>query len=275
MKIGFIGAGNMAQALVRGIHSSGNYQPEDILITDRGGGRAEQLAEQLGLTYIADNRQLASRCQVLILAVKPAQILAVLEDVADVLPSGSSVISLAAGTTLASLRAAFETGGGQEVSLVRAMPNVNALVGESITALSRDQVDCAVLDQARQILGCAGQTVVLDEDDFAVFAALGGCSPAWLYTVVDALARAGVKHGLPKSVGVKVAAQAMLGSAKLILDQAESGGDSAQDLVDRVTSPGGTTIAGLLAAQEAGLSTSLVKAVDAAVARDGQISAGK
>lgn len=276
MKVGFIGAGNMAGALIRGLVASGKIPPSNVLVTDRSATRAPALAQELELTYLPDSNQVARQADLLVMAVKPAQMAAVLTQISSHLQPPVTVVSLAAGLPLAAMRQALADGVEddlpQEVKVIRAMPNVNALVGESMTALSSDGVSEADLVPVRGVFDCAGKTTVIEESQFAAFSALAGCSPAWLYTVVDSLARAGVKHGLAKPVATQMVAQAMLGSAKLVLQQADEGGASPQDLVDRVTSPGGTTIAGLLAAQEAGLVTSLVRAVDAAVQRDAQLS---
>lgn len=276
MKVGFIGAGNMAGALIRGLVASGKIPPSNVLVTDRSATRAPALAQELELTYLPDSNQVARQADLLVMAVKPAQMAAVLTQISSHLQPPVTVVSLAAGLPLAAMRQALADGVEddlpQEVKVIRAMPNVNALVGESMTALSSDGVSEADLVPVRGVFDCAGETTVIEESQFAAFSALAGCSPAWLYTVVDSLARAGVKHGLAKPVATQMVAQAMLGSAKLVLQQADEGGASPQDLVDRVTSPGGTTIAGLLAAQEAGLVTSLVRAVDAAVERDAHLS---
>lgn len=276
MKVGFIGAGNMAGALIRGLVASGKITPDNVLVTDRSATRAPALAKELELTYLPDSDHVAQQAELLVMAVKPAQMSAVLAQIASHLQPPVTVVSLAAGFPLAAMRQALADGMEgdlpQEVKVIRAMPNVNALVGESMTALSVDGVSEADLAPVREVFDCAGKTAVIAESQFAAFSALAGCSPAWLYTVVDSLARAGVKHGLAKPVATQMVAQAMLGSAKLVLQQIDEGGASPQDLVDRVTSPGGTTIAGLLAAQEAGLAASLVRAVDAAVERDAQLS---
>lgn len=276
MRVGFIGAGSLAQALVRAVAGNEAFPGNQIWITDRSGQRAPALAHELSLHYEDDNEAVAAAVQVLIVAVKPAQMHAVLSQIASRLSPGTTVVSVAAGFSLSAIEQALWEGNEgalpPQVSWVRAMPNVNALVGASMTAVSSDSVPKEVLAQVVEVFTCVGEVITLPESDFAIFAALAGCSPAWFYTVIDALARAGVKHGLPKALATKVVTQAMLGSAKLVQQEAGSGGASPQDLVDRVTSPGGTTIAGLLAAQEAGLASALVKAVDAAVARDEELS---
>ena len=127
------------------------------------------------------------------------------------------------------------------------------------------------VEMAKKIMVPVGRCLVIDEGHFPIFSALAGCSPAWMYQIVDDFARAGVNHGLTKHQAVAIVAQSMLGSAQMILDEAATDGATPANLIDRVTSPGGTTIAGLLAAQQSGLSAVLGLAVDAAVARDGEL----
>ena len=122
-----------------------------------------------------------------------------------------------------------------------------------------------------QLLSYVGRCIELEEKDFPAFQALASCSPAWVFQIIDTLARAGVKHGLTKAASTTIAAQALLGSAQLVL-HAQDNDTVPTQLIDQVTSPGGTTIAGLLAAEEAGLSTALIHAVDAAIQRDAELA---
>lgn len=267
MRIGFIGSGSMAAAIARGAVAAG-FDGSDLFFSDSHGIHAPALAAELGGTA-TDNRTLAGEVDHIVLAVKPHVQQRVIADIRDTVAEhpDTCIVSIAAGRTLASMQEDFRA----PVALVRAMPNVNAQIGESMTAMCpNDSVTEQQRTEVRSLLDAIGRTVTIEERDFAVFSALAGCSPAWVFQIIDALARAGVKHGLPKQRAVAIVAQALAGSATLVLSAAEEDTTPGQ-LIDQVTSPGGTTIAGLLAAEEAGLSPALVHAVDAAVARDRQL----
>lgn len=267
MHIGFIGSGSMTSAIARGAVAA-DFAGADMSFSDHRGIHAPALAAELGGTA-TDNRSLAQNSDIIVLAVKPHVQQGVIQEIRDIVASRpqTCVVSIAAGRTLASMEADFEA----PVALVRAMPNVNAQISESMTAMCpNDTVTEEQRGSVRSLLDAIGRTVTIEERDFPVFSALAGCSPAWVFQIIDALARAGVKHGLPKQRAVAIVAQALAGSATLVLSAAEEDTTPSQ-LIDQVTSPGGTTIAGLLAAEEAGLSPALVRAVDAAVARDHQL----
>ncbi|MDO5728024.1 MAG: pyrroline-5-carboxylate reductase [Actinomycetaceae bacterium] len=267
MTFGFIGAGNMASAIVRGAVESGYLKGNDIFIADRSQTAAQALAREVDAHEAASNTSLVKECDVIVLAVKPAQIGDVLTEIADTLTPEKLLISIAAGISLE----AIESYIGQ-TPLVRVMPNMNASIAESMTGIcSNAEATREHISTARTLMNSVGRTLVIDEGDFPVFSALAGCSPAWMYEIIDSLARAGVKYGIPKAQAVAIVAQAMVGSAQLVLTSAAEDERTPAELIDRVCSPGGTTIAGLLAAQEAGLGSALVKAVDAAVARDGEL----
>ncbi|MDO5033976.1 MAG: pyrroline-5-carboxylate reductase [Actinomycetaceae bacterium] len=270
MKVGFIGAGNMVGAIVRGAVASEGLRASDIFLTDRSGTSAPKLAEEVGATALTSNKKLAKNADVIVLGVKPYAVENVLSEISEVLAGGEKlVVSLAAGKPLASL----EKAAGADVPIVRVMPNVNAAVGESMTGIARGSVATADhVTMAKNIMESVGRCLVIEEADFPVFSALAGASPAWMYQIVDDFARSGVKYGLTKNQAVAIVAQSMLGSAQMILDEAAAGGAAPANLIDRVTSPGGTTIAGLLAAQQAGLAKALGAAVDATVARDAELA---
>ncbi|MDO5719370.1 MAG: pyrroline-5-carboxylate reductase [Actinomycetaceae bacterium] len=266
MIYGFIGAGNMASAIVRGAVESTDFQARQLLITDRNDDVARRLADEVGASTVASNTDLVKASEVVILAVKPVHLPYLLNEIAsDVAERQPLLISIAAGIAIADIQAIV----GESVPIIRVMPNMNASIGESMTGVCASPTASQEhLEIARRLMNAVGRTLVIGEGDFPVFSALAGCSPAWMYEIIDSLARAGVKYGLPKSQAVAIVSQAMMGSAQLVLQSAADTQTTPAELIDRVCSPAGTTIAGLLAAQEAGLATALVKAVDAAVARD-------
>ena len=249
MRIGFIGTGAMAQAIARGAVASG-VDPATLVFSNRTPDKACDLAD------------------IVILAVKPKDQCAVIKEIAPTVVSrpDACVVSLAAGRTLDQITQDFGAG----IPLIRVMPNVAATVRQSMTALTATRTTDDQVNAVRELMNSVGRTVLIDEDYFPVFQALASCSPAWYFQIIDSFARAGLKYGLSKDSAVEIAAQAMAGSAALLLSEREAGTIPAQ-LIDRVTSPGGTTIAGLLAAEEGGLSSALVGAVDASIHADSHL----
>ena len=264
MRIGFIGTGAMASAIARGAVAAG-FSGSDLMFADRHHQAAEDLADELGGVALASNRQVAQQSDLLVLAVKPNVQSEVIREIRETVlfAKGLCVISIAAGRTTDQIISDF----GAAIPLVRVMPNVNAQIGQSMSALCPVGTTDEQLAAARKLLDSVGQTIVLDEKYFPVFTAIASSSPAWIFKMIDAMAEAGVNHGLTKADSTRIVAQAFAGSAQLLLDGLGNGQVPA-NLIDRVSSPGGTTIAGLLAAQEAGLSSAIVAAVDAAVERD-------
>ena len=267
MRIGFIGTGAMAQAIARGAVASG-VDPATLVFSNRTATKACDLADELGATAASSNVSLARQVDVVILAVKPKDQRTVIKEIAPVVVGRTDVciVSLAAGRTLDQITQDFGSG----IPLIRVMPNVAATVGQSMTALTAARTTEDQVDAVRDLMNAVGRTILIDEDYFPIFQALASCSPAWYFQIVDSFARAGLKHGLSKDSAVEIAAQAMAGAATLLLAEREAGTIPAQ-LIDRVTSPGGTTIAGLLAAEEGGLSNALVGAVDASIHADSHL----
>lgn len=268
MRIGFIGSGAMAAAIATGAVAAG-MDASGFLFTDAHGVHAPALAAKTGGQVASSNASLAHQADILILGVKPGAQRAVIGQIAHIVRDRPEmcVVSLAAGRTIESIAADF----GAAVPIIRVMPNVNARIGRSMSALCSADASEEQVGAVEALMNRVGRTVRIEEKDFPAFQALAGCSPAWVFQIIEALARAGVKHGLRKDEAVAIAAQAIAGSADFVLHSAERGLVPAE-LIDRVCSPGGTTIAGLLAAEAEGLSTSLVRAVDAAIARDAEIS---
>ncbi|MPV38946.1 pyrroline-5-carboxylate reductase [Georgenia subflava] len=271
MRVGFIGAGNMAGAIVRGIVAEGTLPAEDLAVTSAHGRSAQALARETGVDAPGSNEELVERTGprgVVVLAVKPHLIAEVLEPLGDLLAEQDSlVVSLAAGTPLATLESFLPPG----QAVVRVMPNVNALVGAGMAAVcgnastSEDQVDAVV-----GLFETVGSAIVLAERDFPAYTAIAGSAPAFAAHFVEALARAAVRNGLPKMLATRIAAQTMLGTARTMLER----GTTPAQLADMVSSPGGTTIAGSLAMEDAGFSPAVVRGVQAVIDRDREIAAG-
>ena len=270
---GFIGAGNMAGAIVRGAIAAGT-DPASIWLTSAHGSAA-RLADKTGAHYEPDAEALAAACDVVVLAVKPRVIPAVAARIFDAVADARPlVVSIAAGIDLARLESLLPEG----ARIVRAMPNMAAGVGQSMTALAAGAAAGeSDLAAARALMDAVGRTMVIAEEDFPTFVGLAGSSPAFVFTFIDALARAGVLGGIPKAQAVEIAAQAVLGSACAVQVEAAARADGGAgrtpaDLVDAVCSPGGTTVAGLVAMERAGFSNAVIEAVRAVVAADRELA---
>lgn len=263
MKLGFIGVGNMAKAIIEGLLTAGKAAPQDILVHSAHRANYEKYAEEKGLQACLDNNEVVSQADYVFLAVKPLMAAEVLAEIKEnVLKFKPVLVSMLSGVSLDDLTTFI---GSQEIEILRIMPNVNVAISQGMTATVGNQaLSSAHYREITKVLSEVGQVTSLPEKDFSTFVALAGSSPAFVYFYIDSMARAGVKHGLKKEQAVQIAAQAVLGSAANVLQ----GAKSPQDLVDDVCSPGGTTIAGLLAMEEAGLMRAVVKGIDATIAKD-------
>ena len=265
---GFIGAGNMAGAIVDGLIASGHSGDTTVWSAHDS---ASALAARTGVRLAPSAEELVGTSDVVILAVKPHVIPVVLAPLQDVLAARKPlVVSIAAGLTTTRLESLLPDG----TRVVRAMPNMAAAVRESMTALTAGAAASEEdLELTASLMGRVGRTMVLDEKDFSAFTALAGSSPAFIFTFIEALARGGVDAGLPKARAVEIVTQALLGSASMVRREAErraedGTGRTLADLLDTACSPGGTTVAGLIAMEGAGFSPAVIEAVRAAIARD-------
>lgn len=260
--LGFIGTGNMATAIIKGVIFSGFLEPNEIAVYDKDESKAKALSEKYKVNAFSSEKEIARKCSWLVLSVKPDVIASVAEKIKDIVAENCVlVISIAAGKSLEFLADCF----GKDVSLVRVMPNINAVALEAISAFCPNEK--ATKEDAEfvsKLCSAFGKAIQLPEKQFSAFSAIGSCSPAYAYMFIDSLARAGVKNGLPKAAALEVASQAVLGSAKMILES----GVHPWELVDRVCSPGGTTIEGVAALERNAFSAAVCEAVDAAVAKD-------
>lgn len=263
---GFIGAGNLVSAIVKGAFAAGFFTGEDCLVTDQNGVSGPALAAATGGQYVADTADLVKKSDVLVLGVKPQQILKVLTEISLPLAERKPlVISLAAGTQLSAL----ENAAPADTRFIRMMPNVNAAVQESMTGIVPG-THCADTDiaLAQDFANTFGQSMKLLEAQLPIFTALAGSSPAWIFDLIDAFAMAGVKYGVSKANASTIITQAIFGSAKLVKESTGNSDKTAANLIDQVCSPGGTTIAGLLAMQANGSRTAVLEAVRATIEQD-------
>jgi pyrroline-5-carboxylate reductase len=261
--IGIIGTGNMAEALIRGLVRADVARPEQILGSDPRPERQAEMARLYGIQTSGDNLEVARRADILLLSVKPQVMPKVLAEVHSHVRRSCLVISIAAGIpTLAIER--WLPG----VRVVRTMPNTPALVDAGATAIAAGgHATADDLAAAKRIFESVGLTVVLDESQMDAVTGLSGSGPAYMFLIIEALSDAGVKVGLSRYNAQALAAQTVLGAAKLLLETNEHPGR----LKDMVTSPGGTAIAGLHTLEEGGLRTTLMNAVEVATNRSREL----
>ena len=259
-RISVIGAGNMAEALVKGLVGSGKVRSDDLCLSARRPERAAQLAQRYGTRSASDNASCVAGAEIVIVAVKPQVLGSVLAQDASRIPAAALIVSVAAGVTTA----AIESYLGRPSRIIRAMPNTAAMVGCSATAISKGEHATDVdLASARAIFEAVGKVVVVDEVHLDAVTGLSGSGPAYIFLIIEALADAGVKVGLSREVALTLAAQTLLGSAHMLLETGIHPGQ----LKDQVTSPGGTAIAGLHTLEAGGLRTTLIDAVENATRR--------
>ena len=271
--LGFIGAGNMGGAILRGVLRAGLAEPGEILVSCGTEAEAGAIAEETGVAALTSNADLVREAgpgAIVVLAVKPHIVAPVLAEISQAAADMETVIvSVAAGTSLETLAEPL----APRQPIVRTMPNVAASVGQSMTAICpNEHVKAADAARVEEIFTALGRTERLEEKDFSAYSAIAGCSPAFTFYYIDALARGAVQAGIPKSKAVAIAAQAVRGAAEMLLAGLEDGATAA-GLADAVQSPGGTTVAGVVAMEDTGFSASVVRAVQAAIARDRELGA--
>ena len=262
MTVGFIGCGNMAGAIIKGIVSKNAIDAADIYAYDKDEAKTSAFAEELGINVCKNANEIVEHSDFTVLAVKPNVLSSVLDGINLKTQEKKTVlVSIAAGKTIDFIRNSLSHGN----KIIRVMPNINAMVGAACCAYCANE---AVTDEEKafieKIFGAVGEICEISESFFPLFGVIAGCSPAFSYMFIDELARAAVKNGMPKDMALKFAAQTVLGSAKLVLESDKQ----PYQLVDMVCSPGGTTIEGVLALQENGFEKAVHKAVQAAFEKD-------
>ena len=266
-KIGLIGAGNMGSAILRGMIDAEYVKASQMVVCDASKKRIEEIAADYpSLTFCDSSVDLVEQCDMIILAVKPYILGGVLKEIRPALTEGKKLISIAAGWTVEMLTKAVE---GTGAAFLRVMPNTPALVGEGMTALCED-TDFSDDDFAfaKGIFDAVGRTVVLPERLFDGVIAISGSSPAYVYMMIEAMADAGVKEGLPRAMAYELAAQAVLGSALMVL----SSGEHPAGLKDAVCSPGGTTIEAVIELERKGFRGAIMDAMDACARKSREMS---
>jgi pyrroline-5-carboxylate reductase len=262
MKIGFIGGGAMAEALAKGILGSHAAEPGDVFISDHKASRAEALTRRYGLHGMVGAASFLPDVDALFLAVKPQAAEAAMAEAASGVRSGAVIISIVAGLTLARLEEHFPS-----QPVIRVMPNTPAAVGEGMSAYalgSHAYQDAARL--AEKLLSGMGRTACVNEPLLDAVTGLSGSGPAYAFLVIDALADGGVAAGLPRAQAIEMAAQTLLGAARMVLS-----GTHPDVLRDQVTSPAGTTIAGVRVLEQRGVRGAFLDAVVAATERSREL----
>lgn len=264
MKLGFIGTGNMAGAIMGGIISSGLIGPDEIIGSDTLQAGRERIQERYGIHVTPDNRQAAKEAEVLFLSVKPQFYPAVIEEIRETVTNEQLVITIAPGKTLAWLEEQF----GKKVKIVRTMPNTPAMVGEGMTAVCPNSgVGKEDLEYALRILNTIGKTEVVEERLMDAVVAVSGSSPAYVFMMIEAMADAAVAEGMPRPQAYRFAAQAVYGSAKMVLETGKHPGE----LKDMVCSPAGTTIEAVRVLEQKGFRSALFEAMKACADMSGRL----
>jgi pyrroline-5-carboxylate reductase len=263
-KIGVIGGGKMGSVVIHGIVTHGLASPGDVIVADVAKERLEELSGRYGIATTDDNGKAARRADVIILAVKPQIMAEALAQIAALVTPRKLIVSIAAGISTDFIESRL----GKGARVIRVMPNTPALVGEGMAALAcGSKAKAEDLALVRHIFDAIGLTVEVKEDLMDAVTGLSGSGPAYAFVMIEALADAGVLMGLSRDVALKLAAQTLLGAAKLCLE----GDRHPAQLKDMVTSPGGTTIAGLQALEEGKIRATLMAAVEKATLRSRQL----
>jgi pyrroline-5-carboxylate reductase len=262
---GFIGSGKMATALVRGILRAGLARPADIVASDPSSAARASLVAETGISVFDTNPPVVERSDVLVLAVKPQSMSTALAQLRPVISDGHLVISVAAGIPIAALR----EGLGAERRIIRVMPNTPVLLGEGASAYAIGQgVTADDETLVRSFLESVGRVVCVPEPLLDAVTGLSGSGPAFVYLMIEALSDGGVRVGLPRETATILAAQTVLGAARMVLESGIHPGA----LKDQVASPGGTTIAGLHALERCAVRGALIDAVEAATRRSAELA---
>lgn len=254
MKLGFIGTGNMASAIMGGVIKNKVVAAEEIIGADLFAPGRERVKEQFGINVTANNKEVVEKAEVMILSVKPQFYADVINEIKDSIKENQIVITIAPGKTLAWLSEQF----GKPVKIVRTMPNTPAMVGEGMTAACpNEHITEEELAYVKTILESFSKVEIVPERLMDVVTAVSGSSPAYVYMFIEAMADAAVSGGMPRAQAYKFAAQAVMGSAKMVLDTGKHPGE----LKDMVCSPAGTTIEAVRTLEERGFRSAVIEAM--------------
>lgn len=255
MKFGFIGTGNMGGAIIGGMVK--NHRPFDITITDKNKELAKNICKKYGVMVVDSNKELVNS-EFLFLCVKPNILADVINEIKDYIPETTTVVSIAAGIRLQALELAF----GKKMGIIRVMPNTPALVGEAMSAIcANENVSTEKVQTIIDVFSGLGKAELISENLMDAVTGVSGSSPAYVFMLIEAMADAAVKEGMPREKAYTFAAQAVLGSAKMVLETKKHPGE----LKDMVCSPGGTTIEAVASLEKTGFRSSIIEAISKCV----------
>lgn len=258
MKIGFIGLGNMASAMIGGMLDTGTFSPDEIIGSAKTQATADRAGQRFGIAAGTDNQETARQADVLILAVKPVFLPEVIAEIKNIVDETKLVISIVAGKSIDWLEQEF----GRKLRMIRCMPNTPAMVGEACTCIClKEDVSKQDEETARKIMNSFGKASVLPERLMDAFIGVAGSAPAYVFLFIEAMADAAVLAGMPRAQAYEFAAQTVLGSAKMVLETRQHPGV----LKDMVCSPAGTTIEAVKVLEEKGMRAAVIDAVNACV----------
>ncbi|PLS14998.1 pyrroline-5-carboxylate reductase [Bacillus sp. M6-12] len=267
-KIGFIGFGKMGQAILAGILKSGIAAPQQVKLSAATDETLAKAKDTFGIIGTKNNREIAEFADVLFLAVKPGLYKKVITEIKEAVHSEAIIVMIAAGITLADI----EDGFGRKVKAVRTMPNTPSLVGEGMTALcANESVTMDDLEAVVEILGSIGKTEIVAEELMDAIPAISGSSPAYAFMFIEALADGGVRQGIPRDQAYRLAAQAVLGAAKMVLETGRHPGS----LKDDVCTPGGATIEAVADLESSGFRGAILSAMESCTKKIKQLAGGK
>jgi len=265
-RIGFLGAGNMGTAIIKGLISSGVIGSDRILASDALARRRKFVEEAHGIRTTSDNRELVAQSDIVILAIKPQVCPTVLSEIGDILDETKLLLSIIAGVTVDRILSMAKAKEGTRV--IRTIPNTPAMVKEGITVIATDNTTSPKdIKITETIFKTVGRTVVMEENLLDAATGLSASGPAYVFVMIDALADGGVRMGIPRETALILAAQTLVGASKLFLESGKHPGQ----LKDMVATPGGTTIAGLHQLEAGGLRHALISAVQAATLRSAEL----
>jgi len=255
-KIGFIGAGKMAGAIINGLIKSEFTTKENILATEINQELADKASQLLGIKVITDNIELVKSCDVIVLSVKPFIIKDVLNQIKNYITRDKLIISIAAGIGTESMEQILQN----DIPVIRVMPNTPALVNEGMSAVCKGKYATdEQINFTKELFSKTGRCIEISEKLIDAVTGISGSGPAFFYLMIEAMADGGVKLGIPKATALELAAQTAIGAAKMILET----GKHPSALKDEVTTPGGCTAAGLAVMEDMGVRSALINTVEA------------
>ena len=263
-KVAFIGCGAMGEAILKGLLAANMTRKEEISVSLPTAARRDYLAKEYGIKTFTKNAEVVNDADIIILAVKPQMVNTALgEDVVAAIPDKATIVSIMGSVDLAKLHKIFK-----HQAVIRVMPNTPLAVGSGMTAIAPDDIASrSAIETVKTIFGACGEVVEVQESAMDAITAISGCGPGYVFVLIDALADAGVNVGLPRALAIKLAAQTFAGAGKMAV---ETGLHPAQ-LRDQVTSPGGTTIAGIHALELHGVRGAMYDAVSAVLKRNNEL----